>query len=267
MTVAYLVFSHQYPDQVRRLLRTLRAGSPDARLLSHHQGPLDVAGVETVPSGPVSWGGASQLAMLLRGMHHALRGEFDWLVLLSGQDYPLRPLSLIEADLAASGFDAFIETAPVEPQDEFALRYLYRYRRVRPLLARVARPLLPVRVLPSGVYVGRRAKPPLPVRRGSDWLTLSRRAAQAVVGADARVVDHFRRTILPTEALPHSVLHASSLRLSGDTRRYTRWDAGAAHPHLLGVEDLDAMLASGMDFARKFAPGAPVLDELDRVVL
>ena len=41
----------------------------------------------------MSWGGPSQLAMLLRGLRHALTGEFDWLVLLSGQDYPLRPLA------------------------------------------------------------------------------------------------------------------------------------------------------------------------------
>jgi hypothetical protein len=265
VSVAYVVFSHQYPEQVLRLLRTLRAGSPDAVLVSHHAEPLDVAGVErVVPPTRVSWGGASQLEMMLRGMRHALRFEWEWLVLLSGQDYPLRPLHAIERELGARGVEGYVETVPVAGDDEFARRYLYRYRRVRPLAGRLLRPFFMTRELPGGVLVGRRATPPIPVRRGSDWLSLSRRAAELVTGVAPDVLDHFRHTILPTEALPHSVLHAAGLPLSGDTRRYTRWDAGAAHPHLLGLQDLDAMLASGLDFARKFAPGDPVLDELDR---
>jgi hypothetical protein len=267
VTVAYVVFSHQYPEQVVRLLRTLRAGSPGARLISHHRGPLAAPGVgveRIVPPTRVSWGGGSQLAMMLRCLQHALRDEFDWLVLLSGQDYPLRPPAAIERDLRFGGVDGFVEAAVVTPEDEFARRYDYRYRRVRPWVGRALGPFCATRHMPGGMLAGRRATPPIPVRRGSDWLSLSRRAVEAVVGADPRVVDHFRRTILPTEAFPQSVLHASGLRLSGDTRRYTRWDVGAPHPRLLGIEDLDAMLASGCDFARKFPPGARVLDELDR---
>ena len=284
MTVAYLVFSHQYPDQLLRLLRTLREASADAPLISHHNGALDPAplaalGVERVlPPTRVTWGGASQLLMMLRGMRHALeRTDFDWLVLLSGQDYPLRPLHAIERDLETSGVDGFVEGVEVAPgaDDEFARRYLYRYRRVREpgrlvrRALRAARPRVLMRDLPGSVLVGRRATPPLPVRRGSDWLTLSRRAVAAVTGVAPDVLDHFRRTILPTEALPHSVLYADpTLRLSGDTRRYTRWAPGTPHPAVLGVADLEDMLASGLDFARKFdvTVDARVLDELDSVV-
>jgi len=278
VSVAYLVFSHRHPEQVLRLLRTLREGSPGAVLLSHHDGPpLEARAlrVERVPASPVTWGGASQLLMLLRGLQQALTRDFDWLVVLSGQDYPLRPLAAIERDLARSGVDGFVEgiEVPPPPGDEFSRRYFYRYRRVvepgrlarRGL--RAAAPHLLVRDMPAGVLLGRRVTPPLlPVRRGSDWLSLSRRAVETVAGAPREVIEHFRRTILPTEALPHTVLYASGLPLSGDTRRYTRWDAGAPHPHLLGMDDLDAMLGSGLDFARKFPPGDAVLDELDRVL-
>lgn len=275
MTVAYLVFSHRGPEQVLRLFRTLRSGSPGARLISHHDGELSLpGGVERVlPPTRVSWGGPSQLAMLLRGMRHALTGEFDWLVLLSGQDYPLRPLEEIERGLVGGGFDGYVEGVEVRPPpgDEFTRRYFYRYRRVRPFVGRALRPLVPTRELPGGVVVGRRADPPLlPVRRGSDWLSLSRRAVQAVASVAPEVLDHFRRTILPTEALPHTVLYADgSLRLSGDTRRFTRWVPGAPHPLLLGLADLEVMLGSGLDFARKFdaTVDARVLDELDRVLL
>jgi hypothetical protein len=108
VTVAYVVFSHRAPDQVLRLLHTLRAGSPAARLISHHDGSLEVPpGVEQVfPPTHVTWGGPKQLEMLLRGLRHALAGEFDWLVLLSGQDYPLRTLERIERDSSTAGSTA-----------------------------------------------------------------------------------------------------------------------------------------------------------------
>ena len=105
----------------------------------------------------------------------------------------------------------------------------------------------------------------MPVRRGGDWLTLSRRAVEVVTGGE--LVNHYRRTVLPTESLPHTALHAAGLPLSGDTRRYTRVGARRARiPRCSARDDLDAILASGADFARKFAPDDPVLDELDRVV-
>jgi hypothetical protein len=278
VTAAYLVLSHRYPEQVLRLLRTLRAGSPDAVLLSHHDNPapLDLAGlrVESVPARPVVWGWASQLDMYLRCFRFALeRVAFDWLFVLSGQDYPLRPLESIERDLRGDGY---VEGIPVAPPsrdggDEFARRYFYRYRPIREpgQLGRraiaAARPLLALRDMPWGVLLGRRVgAPELPVRRGADWLTLSRRAVEVVARERPALLAHFRRTIIPTEAYPHSVLYAEpGLVLSGDTRRFTSWSPGAAHPDTLGLGDLDRVLASGADFARKFEDPR-VLDELDR---
>ncbi|MDA0182855.1 beta-1,6-N-acetylglucosaminyltransferase [Solirubrobacter phytolaccae] len=286
MKTAYVVLSHRDPEQVLRLVRLLRtAGS----VVLHHddrQGALDdraLAGVERVlPPTPVAWGWASQLDALLRCLRHALdRVDFDWLVVLSGQDYPIRPLADIDAALRDGGFDGYVEGVPVAPPgwsrdagDEFARRYFYRYRAVRPpgpALRRAvsaARPLVTLRDMPWGAVLGvRSGGPGLPVRRGSDWLTLSRRAVEVVAGAAPEVIRHYRRTVSPTESLPHTVLYADpSLRLSGDTRRFSKWVPGSLHPAVLGMDDLDAVLASGADFARKFEDPR-VLDALDRVVL
>lgn len=289
MTTAYVVLSHQHPEQVLRLARTLRRGSPSCTVVLHHddrRSRLDEAalralgGVERVlPATPVTWGGASQLDALLRSLRWALeRVDFSWLAVLSGQDYPLRPLREIERGWRESGVDGFVEGAPVAAPgwtrgaaDEFGRRYFYRFHRVGSAPRRVvaaARPLLALRDMPAGTFLGaRRSGPGLPVRRGSDWLTLSRNAVATVTGAAPGLVRYFRRTILPTESFPQTVLYASGLRLSQDTRRYTAWSPGAMHPALLDGDDLGAMLASGADFARKFEPGAPVLDALDRVVL
>jgi hypothetical protein len=88
VSVAYVVTSYHYPEQVLRLARTLRAGSPDAPLLIHHdnrRSQLDVAALAGLgdvqlvrPPTAVTWGWASHLDMLLRCFTWALeRVPFD----------------------------------------------------------------------------------------------------------------------------------------------------------------------------------------------
>jgi hypothetical protein len=300
VSVAYVVTSHRNPEQVLRLARALRTGSPNAPLLIHHddqRSQLDVAalarlgGVELIrPSITVAWGWASHLDMLLRCFAWALEQvPFDWLTVLSGQDYPIRPLAEIERDLSGSQYDGYVEGHEVsaprwtrDGQDEFSRRYFYNYRAIRDpgAAARRAiaamRPALVMREMPWGLLLGRRCaapfSPALPCRRGSDWLSLSRRSVEVVVSAAQRMpelVRHYRQTVLPTESFPHTVLHAEpALRLSGDTRRFTSWPSRSAHPSVLRVADLESILSSGADFARKFdlTIDQVVMDELDRVL-
>lgn len=301
--VGYLVLSYTLPGQVLRLLRTLRAGSPDAHVLVHHDDrrcrldrpALRAARAHSLePPLAVEWGDFSQLAAVLRGFRWLLEHtDFEWLVLLSGQDYPVRPLAAIERDLATADCDAFIETRPVAPPslrrravDEFASRYFYRYAALPdgPLAARLvalapkARPLLAARRLPSGPRIGLRwPRPPfsgaLRCHRGSDWFTLSRRCVAAVDGfarEHAAALRHYRRTLIPTESFVHTVLASEpALRLRGDNRRHTVWDPPpAARPRVLRRGDLAAALAGGADFARKFdaTVDAAVLDDIDRLL-
>jgi hypothetical protein len=216
---------------------------------------------------------------------------FDWLVVLSGQDYPIRPIAEIENSLAVTDVEAFIETRPCKcpaPRtsiDEFAGRYYYRWRRLpfsfAPLLMRAftrLNPFVRVRKLPSGSWVG------VPARRspfgryltchyGSDWFTLSRSAVHAVdrfVRTRPDVLHYYRRTLIPTESFVQTILaNDTSLRLCGDYRRYLAFDPrNPARTRILGIEDLDSMLVSGGDFARKFdhTVDHEVLDEIDRRV-
>jgi hypothetical protein len=113
------------------------------------------------------------------------------------------------------------------------------------------------------MYLGLRSQPPLRPYHGSDWFTLSRRAVDVLLAAPDAVIDHFLHTIVPTEAFAHTVLVASGLRLVNDNRRWTEFTPGSANPRVLGLADLDAALASGADFARKFDDPA-VLNEIDR---
>src|SRR4051794_18708385 len=229
--VAYVITSYTNPHQVVRLARVLRNGSADAFVAVHHddrQCTVDHAALDGLrvrriePPSRVAWGEPSQLEMVLRCLTWTLeRDDFSWLVLLSGQDYPIRAVPDIERSLIEARADAFIEARPVDPPrltprgpvDEFAARYHYRWRRVsssalRPRLARFAiatSPLLTMRGLPSGTWVGVPALrspfgPQLKCHRGSDWFTLSRRAVEVVaaaVRARPEILRHYRRTIIP----------------------------------------------------------------------
>ncbi|MBL8460918.1 MAG: hypothetical protein JNL20_00170, partial [Thauera sp.] len=103
----YLIFSHDRPRQLARLVKAIRWLSPTARIAVHHdpQGdPLDprlfdgIDDVHIVPD-PVrgEWGDFSLVEQYL----HALRWcterlEFDWCCTLTGLSYPLRQLSEFE---------------------------------------------------------------------------------------------------------------------------------------------------------------------------
>lgn len=296
MRALYLIASHTLPEQVVRLVRVLREESPSAHVAVHHDprrtsiAPAALDAHLLAPAAPVAWGTASQLAMHLRAFAWAVRArEWDWLVFLSGQDHPLRPLPAIEADLAAAAVDGFLEREPVPPAplrphahvDEFSARYHRAWRelpvrRPRALaatrrLAAAGRPLVLFREMPaSPPLLGLPARTPwdpaLRPHRGADWYTLSRRAVEAVLAfgrARPDVLRFVARTLLPTEAYVHTVLHNDpALRIADATRRYSRWDPGDPHPAVLGMGDLEAAVASGADFARKF-DDPRVLDALD----
>jgi hypothetical protein len=288
VTVVYIVISHRNPEQVVRLVRALREG-PSARVLVRHdprgerlQGEeIEAAGGEPVEDGIKSrWGGWSHLRLIVSCLREATaRHDPDWVLVLSGQDYPLRPLAEIEADLGTSPADARlgavrqVEThRPATGDDEFFLRCRYRhYARPRVFpssLPGAIRPLAYARDLPPLVGVRRMNPAPLAFFASADWLTLGRAGIRAVLAAseNRRLMRHFRRVAVPSESFFASVLLGDpSLIVEHDNRRFSPFAAGAPHPDTLTSADFDRLLASGADFARKFdaARDPHVLDLLD----
>lgn len=275
MTVVYVVISHRNPEQVVRLVRVLREG-PSSRVLVRHdprgerleRNQIEAAGGEPLEDRiKVRWGGWSQLKLILACLREAAeRHDPDWTLILSGQDYPLRPLADIEADLDASPADARLGSVrqvethrPAAGEDEFFLRCRYRhYARPRVFpssLPRSIRPLAYARELPPLVGVRRTVPAPLRFFASADSLTLGRAGMRAVLGASEhrRLMRHFRRVAVPSESFFASVLVGDpSLIVERDNRRFASFAHGAAHPDTLTSKDYDRLLASGADFARKF---------------
>ena len=297
MTIAYLVVSHHDPQQVLRLVRVLREG-PSSEVVVRHDlrsSWLDAVAVEDAGGRllhdgmDIEWGSSSYLGVLLHGLEWVdSRLDADWTVVLSGQDYPLRPLAEVESFLANTRHDALLGSMwrldtsrrPAPPAEDFFLRYLYAHYALpsalgRRLLERAPRRLAYVRELPPlGTRLGVRClRPPfgpsLRCHVSSDWVTLSRRALRAVIGfarRERRVMRHYRRTIIPTESFfATALMNEPGLRVGTEPHRYARFGRDKVHPDVLRGADLDELLASGAHFARKFdtAVDAEVLDELD----
>jgi hypothetical protein len=295
---AYLIVSHRGPDQVLRLVRTLREG-PGAHVLVRHDqrrsrldpGELERAGgCLHLDDLTVEWGSWTYLRMLIGGLER-IEAEVDpdWTLVISGQDYPLRPLAEIESRLAAAEHDAFLgvaweletERTPPPPAGDFFRRYAYAHM---PLPHRT--PRLPGRLAP--VAYRRDLPPPLRPRLGvrrlrlpfgpnrrcwvsTDWPVLGRRALHAVLRAareERALMRHYRHTVVPSESFFATVLmNDPALRVSLGDRRLTSFAPGSPHPDVLRVADLDRLRDSGAHFARKFDAevDAAVLDRLDEL--
>ena len=306
--VSYFIASHVNPEQILRLVRACRSGSPESHVLLHHDynvSDLDPAAVARIGNvdllraeGAVGWGAFSMCVMVLRCMRWLLANrDFDWVVYLSGQDYPVKPLAQSERELTDSAYDGYLWTQPIEDVEweVGAMRYLYQYydvprfpgwRRARGRLKsvgarRVARGGLP-RVWPAPVdepfRVGFRPLGGGPFRggfrcyKGSSWWTLSRRSVEHMVrfaDANPKLARYYRRILFaPNESYFQTILRNDpALNLvTYDHLRYIRWTRPeTGHPDVLTSDDVDVMLASNKTFARKIdARKDPrVLDILD----
>jgi hypothetical protein len=231
--------------------------------------------------------------------------EFDWMENLTGQDYPLRPIAEIEGILANCEVDGYLQYAPVFPDQtpsnadqgaapeyrlcrpfDAAMRYQYRHWRIgrpTPAKQRWLRPLMAIDWIQPWVRVSL-AFSTVGVRRrntiftdnficygGSFFCTLSAacvRYARDFARENPDIVKFFRSTLAPDEVFLQTVLvNSGKFNFIADRKRYIDYSRTRNnHPQVLGVDDVDSMLASGAHWARKFDINhdVGVLDILDR---
>lgn len=303
--VAYFIQSHRDPEQIVRLVRTLRRGSEQGRIVVHHDAAacaLDWTPLAALPdthlflsSVPhVRASFAAQAQPYLDAIERLEREglEYDWLVNLTAQDYPVKPVAEIEALLGAATADGFIRWWDVQsPESPWSRRkarnrYWHRYKRLpdgaestlRNL--RVLTRVLPIHFyLPYGAYVGVRV-PRVPFRDGfrcyggRTWFSLRRKVALYVrdfLAEHPEVEAHYRGTVAPEESIVQTVLvNSHRFALVNDDLRYIDYtNAWRGHPRTLTAADLPLLATGRWHFARKFdvTVDREVLDRIDRELL
>ncbi len=274
MRVAHLILAHRQASQVARLARRLLAADDavflhlDARVdPAPFRAALDPRVQVLARRHPTPWGGYGLVAAALALMRAALAERtFDYLSLLSGSDYPLRPWSALHAHLRANpDHEHFSYMGEMEQNPRFQRRY-QRYwfggprhgfgGQLESLLHR-----LPwIRSLPDGLVP----------RFGSQWWTLTAPCAAWLVDRldrDREVVRFFRHVMIPDELVFPSLLAGSPFapKVTGHNLRCIEFPPESRHPRVWGESDLPRLLAETAFFARKFDASADpfVLDRLD----
>jgi hypothetical protein len=307
MRCCYHIQSHRSPNQLLRLIQQIKRMSPDSVVhVSHDEKGvrLDTSALRGLPEVVVQfhrggYGDFSHIDRYLAAVDWLVANavRVDWLINLTGQDYPLRPLAASEAELVNSGADGFMEYWPAYgPQSHWPARlvrsrYRFRHHRLARLPSRAQRLLRPVQALnwiqplvrvhvAYGLAIGRRVRPAfgtgteLTLYGGSAYSSLSWPAVAYLrdyLRARPDVVAYFRRTLAPEEVVFQTVLVSSGrFRLVPDCKRYFDFSQSRLnHPKLLTTEDLPRALASGAHFGRKFDADAhpEVVDALDAHLL
>ncbi len=274
MRVAFLILNHRAPEQMLRLLATLRRQLPDSPLVVHHDRfhtPLDadvlrpIGAVHLLTSDfPIRWGDFSLLDCTWRCMRWINENvEFDWLVLLSAQDYPIKPLSDLGSYLGGSGADALLTASPIRElvsssqTRDMRRRYLYQYRlgTTSPLapqghdrlwrtlrhtvgmpvdVVNYVQPYFKIYKFPDAMpwrFGWRARENPFtrehPCWFGSAWYCLSRKAVVYVssfLQRNPSHSDYYRKTIYPDESATATILQNSSeIIVKSATTHYTKW--------------------------------------------
>jgi core-2/I-Branching enzyme len=294
VALAYVVLAHTLPAQLARLVARLE--HPDDLVLIHVDASVDIEPFQReleplLGGGRVGfvkgrvvcrWGGPGHLMATLGAAHEALTSghDFTHLVLLTGQDYPIRPTEEIREFLLSRPGESFLSWSLGKghelPDEErwgnahwhwngSVWRLVQRHYRLPGRKYPLALPpdrlrhRLPSRKLPEG----------LTPAQGLAYWCLTREAISYCLDYARRRPDvglFLKRSLVPDEFFFQSVLLSSELAptLVNEDLRYLNWNSW--HPRTITTDDLEPMLASAKLFARKFdsTVDAGVMQQLDR---
>ena len=276
MRIAYIISAYKRLNQVSRLVRRLHTDAAfffihvdrktdDRDCAALTAGLQDVPAVHFLERHACHWGGFGHVRATLKGIDalEQSRSAFDYVILLTGQDYPIKSNDDIESFFRSASGKSFMGFSAL-PSNSWSPRGgldRIEYRHLRLYGRHLRSPLR--RPFPTGLR---------PYGGGAYWC-LSRACIEYVVRFVAErpdVVAFFRSVDIPDELFFQTIVLNSELRdtVVNDNLRYIDWTRGR-RPAILGTDDFEALRASPKLFARKFdvEQDENVLDLVDRHLL
>lgn len=294
LSIGFVLLTHGHEAQALRLIDRLNRLFGDPPIACHHDFSQARFNTSSFPSNvhfvqphvKTRWGTISLVQATLKALrllYH--RAAPDWFYLLSGADYPLRNADVIRDELACSRYDAYLRLKRIDhrrvpkkvAEDSGGLdsaSYMrLAYQRYIGLSFPIPSLKHPHRG-PAAMHLHLlnptllKAFHPFTdsyfCYAGDQWFAANAKSAAVLLAPGTEpLLKYFTGRFPPDEAFCPTVLgNASELNICTESKHFIRWQQGH-HPRFLEESDLPRMLASRADFARKFAPEAPVLDALD----
>lgn len=269
---AYVILAHKYPAQLRRLVKALDDGN--SFFFIHIDSNANIAQfdnlqpwqhrVRLLPRERAEWAGFGLVEATLQGIRAACEANlnFSHIILLSGQDYPIRTNTDITRFLDINREKSFIEYHRLPAPARWSNGGLYRvnkyYLGLKPWQKFCSKSLnFLAKPLP---FLQRRIYNNLIPYAGSMWWILSMKAARYVVRytqENPGYTAFHRYTFAADEVFFQTILlnapgnHVGEIE--NNDRRYIKWQGmKASHPEILRSCAVKEMLASNSLFARKF---------------
>lgn len=283
--ICYFIQSHKNPEQIQRLVEAIKSASPHSQVLINHDfstSALDLShlsaysGIDIIKrEKPAKRGDSSLLEMYIDAVDwlFAHNSDFDWLVCLSGQDYPTQPIAKIEAFLDQTKYDGFIRYWDVlSPESvwgkagekRFFGQYISLPESTSWFLRKLGRiePFTPLLVQWRFSLLGLKAKKhPFNAQfrcyGGWYWNTLSRNCLKYFrdhLNQHPEVLKYYQKTLAPEESILQTVLvNSQQFNLCNDDKRFVEFpaDIRSGNARLLTTEDYPKITHGDFHFARK----------------
>ncbi|SEF74190.1 Core-2/I-Branching enzyme [Bryocella elongata] len=283
MQLAYLILGHAHPGQIIRMIERLR---PSASIfVVHIDARADAAVYDELAAYAVTvhdvllaprkrcyWGtyGIMEAAFACISTVLASGKPFDYAVLLSGQDYPIKRPQEIAAFFAQHAGAEFVEAFPLDKPN----RWTPQGGQFQ-AMARVLHLTVNFRSRTLHIPLRRRFYKGWEPHGGSQWWALSRAAVEWIDSyrrSHPALERYFRYVFIPDEAMIQTMLANSPFRerIDGRAIHYIDWERpNPKLPRTLDEEDFERLRASECLFGRKMHPemSATLLERVDADLL
>jgi hypothetical protein len=277
--IAFALIAHQHPKTVERLVRLIVADGHVAAI--HYDARAPEAGfkalaaafagnesVRVVREFHVAWGQWSIVAATLRCLDEidAAGWEPDYVHLMSGADYPIRPIRDFEAFLERNRGKQFLECVPSNErrwvrggmqQERYVYRFYFNWREQRRLFDFAHN-------IQKFLGLKRKFVRGIEPHMGSQWWTLSWETLKRimVLAREPDILKFFRTTLIPDELFFQTmVAHLVDFRtITGrNLTLYQFTDYGV--PVVYYTDHIGYLLRQPFFFARKLSPHSPELQD------
>ncbi len=297
MRIAYLMMCHKNPGQINRQIRAFNIQGSDAqtdfyvhvdkksRIAPEIMTADNIFMAGDAERVSVTWGGPDLVdaTLVLMRMVIASGREYDYLWLVSCQDYPIKPEKEIISFLEKNRGKNFINCMSCE--GDLYRRFLKR--NMIPYPRWIMAPRIAMRVL-QRLYIiatgGRFYTFPFLRKRqlftgadggkyyfGATWFALTLDCAKYVLDFVDRRPDYltfFGNTCIPDECFFQTIIFNSPFKhTAADYLCYVDWSENNRNPRLLTEKDYGRLMEAPYLIARKFddAVDIGVLDKLDAI--